>query len=277
MGLPWASLVSAGAGILGGAITGSAAGKLDKKLKGIGDELYKRSKPWDVEGAFGGVEFDQDNQVSKLGLSEDWQSQYEQQLADADAQKAYIAGMEADPMAAGQKFYEMQKALYAPEQESQRLAMENRLLGQGMLGSTGGAGQTQALLEAQRQQDLQAQYAGLDKAQSMIDTYRGRQTQGLGQAQQIGSLPMDYATLGLGLGQAMTEPASRAAELQAYGAKGMFNARKGMGRAINKGFSNLFNPTTNNSGSSSGGGSSSGRGNSSNPYSTSRIGGRYGL
>jgi len=181
MGLPWASLVSAGAGILGGAITGSAAGKLDKKLKGIGDELYKRSKPWDVEGAFGGVEFDQDNQVSKLGLSEDWQSQYEQQLADADAQKAYIAGMEADPMAAGQKFYEMQKALYAPEQESQRLAMENRLLGQGMLGSTGGAGQTQALLEAQRQQDLQAQYAGLDKAQSMIDTYRGRQTQGLGQ------------------------------------------------------------------------------------------------
>lgn len=271
MGLPWASLVSAGAGILGGAITGSAAGKLDKKLKGIGDDIYKRSKPWDVEGTFGGVEFDQDNQVSKLGLSEDWQSQYEQQLADADAQKAYITEMEADPMAAGQKFYEMQKALYAPEQEEDRLAMENRLLGQGMLGSSGGASRIEALRKAQAAQDLQAQYAGLQQAQDMIDTYRGRQAQGLGQAQRIGSLPMDYANLGLGIGKAMSGPAIAAGELQAYGAKGMFNARRGIGRAINKGFSNLFNPTTNNSGSSSGGGL---RG---NPYSSSRLGGRYGL
>ena len=94
--------------------------------------------------------------------------------ADYAKQMGYASQLEGDPMAAGKKFYDMQKAIYAPEQEKARLSQESRLLAQGRLGSTGGAGEIEALRKSQGQVDLQAQYDSLDKAQQMTDLYRGR-------------------------------------------------------------------------------------------------------
>jgi hypothetical protein len=118
-------------------------------------------------------------------------------------------------MAAGKTFYDMQKAIYAPEQEKDRLSLESRLLAQGMLGSSGGAGRMEALRKAQAMQDLEAQYAGLDKAQDYIDTYRGRGTDSLGLAQDIGKLPQQYAETGQGIGSGMREAAFSNASTQA--------------------------------------------------------------
>jgi len=161
---------------------------------------YQRTLPWDVKGNFGEAQFDEEGRQLDMSLSAPWQSEYDLAMAGAGKQRGFIAGMEADPMAAGKKFYDMQKAIYAPEQEKQRLALENRLLGQGMLGSTGGANRSEALLKAQAMQDLEAQYSGLDKAQGMIDTYRGRAATDLGMAETIGQLPQKYAETGRGIG-----------------------------------------------------------------------------
>ena len=206
---------------------------------------YQRSLPWDVQGAFGGAEFDEEGRRLDLSLSEPWQAEYDLAMAGAEKQRGFISGMEADPMAAGQKFYEMQKALYAPEQEKDRLEQENRLLAQGMLGSTGGASRIEALRKAQAMQDLEAQYSGLDKAQGMIDTYRGRASTDLGMAETIGQMPQKYAETGRGIGTDLSSIAGTAAELsgQAAQARGASQANRYLGMANQ--FNGLVNPKPN--------------------------------
>jgi len=129
--------------------------------------------------------------------------------ADYASQMGYASGLEGDVFGAGKKFYDQQKALYAPEQERARLSQESRLLGQGRLGSTGGAGEVEALRTAQAQVDLEAQYAGLDKAQQQVDTFRGRGQDALA-----------------------TEGNYRNYAAQSDARVGMFNARANEGQAL---------------------------------------------
>jgi len=212
--MSWTALASAAIGALGASKQRKAQAQAGREAREAADLAYKRSLPWNTQGAFGQAEFDEDGRQLTMGLSQPWQSEYDIAMAGAGKQREFIEGMEADPMAAGQKFYEMQKAIYAPEQEKERLAQENRLLAQGMLGSTGGASRIEALRKAQEAQDLQAQYAGLDKAQGMIDTYRGRAATDLGMAETIGQLPQKYATTGQGIGQGLGSVAGTAGQMQ---------------------------------------------------------------
>ncbi len=211
--------VSVGTSLYAGSQQKKAASRASDEAGRAADLAYERSLPWDVKGMFGGAEYDEDGRQLNMSLSDPWQSEYDLAMSGAGKQRGYIAGMEADPMAAGQKFYEMQKALYAPEQEQDRLAQENRLLAQGMLGSTGGASRIEALRKAQGMQDLQAQYAGLDKAQGMIDTYRGRAATDLGMAETIGQLPQKYAETGRGIGTGMSNIAGAAGKMQSSAAQ----------------------------------------------------------
>ena len=206
---------------------------------------YQRSLPWDVKGAFGEAEYDEEGRQLDMSLSQPWQSEYDLAMQGAKDQRGYIAGMEADPYVAGQKFYEQQKALYAPDQAKDRLDLEKRLLGQGMLGSSGGAARQEALRKAQAQVDLQAQYGGLEKAQGLIDTYRGRAATDLGMAETIGQMPQKYAETGRGIGTGMSSIAGTAAELsgQAAQARGASQANTALGMAGQ--FNNLVNPKPN--------------------------------
>jgi hypothetical protein len=212
-------LASAAIGALGASKQRKSARRAEEAAVEAADLAYKRSLPWDVKGAFGEAQYDEEGRQLDMSLSQPWQSEYDLAMAGAGRQREFIEGMEADPMAAGQKFYEMQKALYAPEQEKDRLAQENRLLAQGMLGSTGGASRIEALREAQSMQDLQAQYAGLDKAQGMIDTYRGRAATDLGMAETIGQLPQKYAETGRGIGTGLSSIAGAAGKMQSAAAQ----------------------------------------------------------
>jgi hypothetical protein len=212
-------LASAAIGALGASKQRKAQRRAGEEAKAAADLAYKRSLPWNTQGVFGQAEYDEDGRQLTMGLSQPWQSEYDLAMAGAGKQREFIAGMEADPMAAGQKFYEMQKAIYAPEQEKERLAQENRLLAQGMLGSTGGASRIEALRKAQEMQDLQAQYAGLDKAQGMIDTYRGRAATDLGMAETIGQLPQKYAQTGSQQGANLATIAGAAGKMQSAAAQ----------------------------------------------------------
>ena len=217
--------------------------KAADRAEGASDEAYARSLPWDVEGSFGKATFDEEGRALNLSLSKPWQSEYDIAMADPERQRAFISKMEGDPMAAGKTFYDMQKAIHAPEQERQRLSLESRLLAQGMLGSSGGAGRMEALRKAQAMQDLEAQYAGLDKAQGYIDTYRGRSATDLGMAETIGQLPQKYAETGRGIGTGLGSIAGTAAKLSstAAQARGQSQANQALGYANQ--FQNLMQPT----------------------------------
>jgi hypothetical protein len=239
------SAIGAGVSLIGQNKAASAQDRASASAERQAELAYKRSLPWDVKGHFGEAQFDEEGRQLDMSLSEPWQSEYDVAMAGAKTQRGYIAGMEADPMAAGKKFYDMQKAIYAPEQEQARLSQENRLLSQGMLGSTGGAHRIEALRKAQEMQDLEAQYSGLDKAQSMIDTYRGRSTTDLGTAETIGQLPQKYAETGRGIGTGLGSIASASAKLSASAAqaRGASQANKYLGYADQ--FNNLANPAPN--------------------------------
>ena len=213
------SAIGAGVSLIGQKKAAKAQSAASDAASREAELAYQRSLPWDVKGAFGEAEYDEEGRQLDMSLSQPWQSEYDLAMQGAKDQRGYIAGMEADPMAAGQKFYEMQKAIYAPEQEKERLAQENRLLAQGMLGSTGGASRIEALRKAQAIQDLEAQYAGLDKAQGYIDTYRGRSAADLGMAETIGQMPQKYAETGRGIGTDMSSIAGTAAKLSAQAAQ----------------------------------------------------------
>ncbi len=192
----------------------------------------EQAVPWNTGGLFGAVSFDPTTKTSLQTLSPELQAQYDQYMASAAANQGQVAALGADPYAAGKKFYEQQKALYAPEQEKQRLGMENRLVAQGMFGSTGGGQQMNALLDAQAQQDAQAQIAGFDKAQGLIDTYRGRGAADLGMVESLGLLPHKYAMLGRGLGSDQANIAKAGAAAQATAAQTMSDATSGFGTSL---------------------------------------------
>ena len=225
------SAIGAGVSLIGQKKAAKAQSAASDAASREAELAYQRSLPWDVKGAFGEAEYDEEGRQLDMSLSQPWQSEYDLAMQGAKDQRGYIAGMEADPMAAGQKFYEMQKAIYAPEQEKERLAQENRLLAQGMLGSTGGASRIEALRKAQAIQDLEAQYAGLDKAQGLIDTYRGRSVTDLGTAENIGQMPQKYAETGRGIGTGMSSIAGTAAKLsgQAAQARGATSGAMALG------------------------------------------------
>ena len=157
--------------------------------------------------------------------------------ADYASQMGYASGLEGDVFGAGKKFYDMQKALYAPEQERARLSQESRLLGQGRLNTKGGAGEIEALRTAQAQVDLEAQYAGLDKAQQQVDTFRGR---GREEQQQIDAYlnrAGDQQNLintyrDRGQDALATEGGYRNYAAQSDARVGMFNARANEGQAL---------------------------------------------
>lgn len=215
-------------GAIGGAIDGKGAsgraGDLSGQMGQMSEEQYQRSLPWNVSGEFGGIEYDREGKAVSTSLSQPWQSQLDRLLGRADTTGAQIAKYSADPMIAQQQLYEQQQALFAPQQERDRLSLEARLQAQGKGGSTGGAGEMQALREAQYQQDLARQYGAFDKSLNMGTTMRKWEESDIGQATDIGKLPQDYLQLAKS-GSVTTDPY---AEAQVEGLKGASKAKGAM-------------------------------------------------
>jgi hypothetical protein len=107
-----------------------------------------------------------------------------------------------DPQAAAQEYYQQ---YVAPDlmrgQEEQRLALENRLLSQGMLGSTGGMLLSRGLLEAQEASRRQARGEAFSQSQAMLDAMRQREMADIAQAAAIYEAPATLFQTGAGVGQ----------------------------------------------------------------------------
>ena len=225
-----------------GYMASKAARESTDAQKQAADLAWQRSQPWNVGGVFGATTFNPDTRTSLQTLSPGMQTEYDAAMASAAANRGQIAALGADPATMGKQFYEQQKALYAPEQEQQRLERENRLIAQGMFGSTGGQAQMNSLLDAQAQQDAQAKIAGYDKAQALLDTYRGRQASDLAMAQGLGNLPATYGQAGMGIGQGLSGIAGTAASMQSSAAKQMSDASAGMWGGLATGVDKYVHP-----------------------------------
>jgi hypothetical protein len=147
---------------------------------------YQQSLPQQYTGMFGGYDPD-----TGEFLNQDMQNLMQQYMDRRGQTAAQIQDL--DPMELQQQLYNQQLGLLAPEQERQSLAQESRLLQQGRLGSTGGAGQMQALQEAQGQQRLGLLSNSYQQAQATQDAMRQREMQDLATMMQIGNIPGQYA------------------------------------------------------------------------------------
>jgi hypothetical protein len=207
--------------------TEDAAAQSAAESERAADIAWSRSQPWDVEGPFGKATFKsvtnpetgfQEDQLIGMKLSEELQKEYDYGLSEPERQRGFISGYEKAPDLAAQAYYDRYKEIVAPDQEEQRLNLEKRLFGQGMLGSTGGASLTESLTKAQLANDLQARMESDSQVQAMIDTYRARGAQGLASATALGGLPSGYASLGSGQGNAMSGAAGNIAGIMTQAA-----------------------------------------------------------
>jgi len=206
-----ADMMSLIAGAIGSAISARGAKKA-AAINQAGQEAaaayaMEGSKPWDVTGSLGGVQFDSEGKVVGLGLSPELKAQQEAYLTSADANRGYLAGIEGSPEDAAQRFYEQEMALVKPEQEVAREQLDAQLLSQGMLGGSGGAARASALAQAQGNVRLQSRQSASDRVQNMIDQYRNRITGDVSGAVGLGQQPLAYAELGVDIGGMLSQPA----------------------------------------------------------------------
>ena len=214
--------IAAAAAVGGSLISSYGANKAAKKGAASADRAaelaYKQSLPWDVKGMFGSATFDEGGRTSEIKLDPEMQKLYDRLYGRAGGYGEQVAAMGDTPLAVEKRFYDKQKAISAPGEERERLALESRLLAQGMLGSTGGAGRMQTLLEAQGMKDLVRRSDAASQSQQLLDLYRTRETGDIKQAVGIGALPYDYASLGRGIGGGMSSAAQYGAGLRSQGA-----------------------------------------------------------
>jgi len=222
--MPW--------GAVAGAVVGGKSAAAQDRAAGL---AYQQSLPWDVKGMFGSATFDEDGRAADIQLDPEMKKLYDRLYGRAGGYAEQIEAMGKDPLAMENKFYEQQKAISAPGEEKERLALESRLLAQGMLGSTGGAGRTQSLLEAQGMKDLVRRSDAMSQSQQLLDLYRTRETGDIKQSLGIGALPYDYATLGRGIGGGMSSAAQYGAGLRSIGAMGVGATNASMWGGIGRG------------------------------------------
>jgi len=178
--------LNAAASIIGGIYANKQAKKAVGAATDQANMAYQQSLPQQYTGMFGGYDPD-----SGEFLNQDMQNLMQQYMDRRGQTAAQIQDL--DPMELQQQLYNQQLGLLQPEQERQALAQESRLLQQGRLGSTGGAGQMQALQEAQGQQRLGLLSNSYQQAQATQDAMRQREMQDLATMMQIGNIPGQYA------------------------------------------------------------------------------------
>jgi len=218
-----------GASVLGGIFANKQAKKAQSAANEAAQFAYEQSRPQNYQGMFGGY----DTGTGEY-LNEDMQAMMQQFMDRRGQTAAQIQDL--NPLELQQSLYNQQLGLLQPEQERQALAQESRLLQQGRLGSTGGAGQMQALQEAQGQQRLGLLSNSYQQAQQTQDAMRQREMQDLAAIMQLGSIPGQYAGQSLNFANQRAGAAFNAAQMRSGAALGRAGATTGMIGSMLQGF-----------------------------------------
>jgi len=211
-------------GAVAGAVVGGVMANKAAKRSASGQEhaaqlAYEQSLPWSTTGMFGGAKFDEEGRTADITLSPEMKAIYDRMLTRSGKYGEQVSTL--DPKELQEQYYQESKAMAEPGEARERLALENRLRAQGMLGATGGAMRSQALLESQQMKDLARRAEAQSASQAQLERVRAREAADLGTALQLGALPMDYATLGRGIGTGMSGAAATGAGLRSQAALGI--------------------------------------------------------
>jgi hypothetical protein len=151
--------------------------KNQRKLEGAAQDFADKTKydPYNLTSPVGGVSFEDGFGMATFTPEMDtiFNDLLTQHANYSDRLQNY------DPVSAQQEKLELKRSMFAPQQARDRLALESRLVNQGMFGSRGGAGLTQSLLESQAQRDRAAEFETWEQVQQEQLNLQGARTQSL--------------------------------------------------------------------------------------------------
>jgi len=163
-------------------------------------DITEASKPYGLTGPTGGITWDYDAKMGTATLSPEMAALADRLFGRAETQATATTAY--DPQAAATQYYQQ---YVEPELQRQQaadyMALENRLLSQGMLGSTGGAAQVGELARAQEQSRRMGMAESFQQSQSLLDSMRQREMADIAQAAAIYEAPISLFQTGAGVGQ----------------------------------------------------------------------------
>jgi hypothetical protein len=166
------------------------------------EQVEQISQPYGLTAPTGGITWDYAAKQGTADISQMYRSIADPLFQRAQAEQAKLGAY--SPEQAATQFYQ---SYYEPElqrqQQADYLALENRLLSQGMLGSTGGAMQVGELARAQESARRQAMGESYGQAQQYLDAARQRQLQDIAAAAAIYESPQTLFATGAGVGQGL--------------------------------------------------------------------------
>jgi len=184
--------LNAAASIIGGLYANKQAKKAVVAATDQANWAYGESQPQQYKGMFGGW----DPETGGY-LNNDWQARMNQYMDRSSATGQQIQDL--NPLELQKSMYNQQLGLLQPQQEKQFLSTEARLLQQGRLNTTGGAGQLQALEEAQGQARAGLLADSYATAQQTQDAMRRREYEDLMNAMNLGMIPGQYGDISMNL------------------------------------------------------------------------------
>ena len=217
------------ASVLGGMYANKQAKKAQGAANQQADWAYQQSRPQNYQGMFGGY-----NTESGEYLNEDMQGRMDNYFNRADQTGAQIGNYSPEQYA--QNMYNMDLEMLNPELAAQSSANEARLLAQGRLGSTGGAGQTSGLMQAQNMTRLGLRRDSYNKSQQQLDNMRRRQQEDMGFGLGLGQMAGGYANQSLNFANQRGQNAWNAANMRSGAALGRAGAMAGMVNSGLEGF-----------------------------------------
>ena len=174
------------ASVLGGMYANKQAKKAQGAANQQADWAYEQSRPQNYQGMFGGY-----NTESGEYLNEDMQARMDRYMSRSDATGAQIGNYSPEEYA--QNMYDMDLQMLNPELAQQSSAQEARLLAQGRLGTTGGAGAQGGMMQAQNMTRLGLRRDSYNKSQQQLDNMRRRQQEDMSMGLGFGGLTQQYA------------------------------------------------------------------------------------
>jgi hypothetical protein len=162
-------------------------------------DVEKASQPYGLTGPTGGITWDYAAKQGTATLSPEMAALADRLFGRAETQAAATGTY--DPQAAATQYYQQYvEPELARQQAADYLALENRLLSQGMLGSTGGAAQMGELQRVQEQSRRQGMAESFQQSQNLMDAMRQREMADIAQAAAIYEAPATLFQTGAGVG-----------------------------------------------------------------------------
>lgn len=210
---------------------GSLFGSKPKQVGPTQADIEAASRPYGLMTPTGGITWDYDAKTGEAYISPEMQAFADRLMGRATTQAGAITAY--DPTQAAQQYYQQYvEPDLLQQQERERLSLESRLLGQGMLGATGGALQLGDLFRAQSAEQRAARGESFTQSQAMLDSMRQRELADIAAAASIYESPATLFQTGAGVGQGLGQIMAGYKPTYTQSGGGFGQALLGLGTAL---------------------------------------------